>query len=811
MKPITMTIGLFLQVALLTTAGFGASLPGPEGLLEDRVGEVAIELDASTHASRIWPQADMDQSSSITSQNGRPRLMRRHAGSLEPGEDGVSEDLFASDDSVASGPDWKMKTECCGVFACAVEGGDCCCKGEVRLGKDNPNGVSHWTPWKKVDHWVSCDASVLGDPNKKEKNKYCECKGYCPVKCESPKEVVEAVPNINGTACAEEGKSYSPGDKCTLQCKSGYKPTTTALQCRTDRFNKGEHTWSPRKFSCEGVPCAAPTWVKNAIAPACAEGSHVLHGSTCAPTCKTGYIASAAVLSCQFGMLSPPDFVCTPMACGVKEGWILNQDRKGPCKEGDLIKSGSKCHSQCKEGFVPSIEHLSCEKGTFTPAKFTCREAPCSVPLGVKNALPSPCKESWSTYTSSGIPSGKVCTTKCKTGYKPSAPELNCSMGRLTPLNFECLGMSCPAPSNIKNGAKKACKEGVLVDHDFACTPQCAEGYEPSVTSLSCAAGTLSPPSFSCHPAPCQLPAVDHAPKNVCSNRSSKTLPHGESCATTCNEGFVPTHSVLKCDTGAFSPSTFKCEPRSCKAPSGIAHSSDLSCAEGRHIVHGTACTPKCEDGFTASEESLTCVRGSFRPRAFTCKPTPCKLPTSILHAARPVCTGFESSDKWVLSSGVNCKPRCRHKYVSSATSLSCLRGRLSPPTFECRRERDVPRHLAPKRDREQETSRHQREREAMTAKHQREREASKRNQAGSKSRLEAEEGLKRDRKHKRHHEEKKNERSKGKLEKLETEEKKLEQKEGKLESEENSVDPKTKLDKEVAEEEKRGGEGGKA
>merc|ERR1719487_1472551 len=91
------------------------------------------------------------------------RVMRRErwreGGILEP----MSKDREGSEQGHSIDrnypPNWEMQTEPGGVFACAVEGGDCCCQGEVRLGKENPDGVSHWTPWQPVSHWVSCHTS----------------------------------------------------------------------------------------------------------------------------------------------------------------------------------------------------------------------------------------------------------------------------------------------------------------------------------------------------------------------------------------------------------------------------------------------------------------------------------------------------------------------------------------------------------------------------------------------------------------------------------------------------------------------------
>jgi len=56
----------------------------------------------------------------------------------------------------------------------------------------------------------------------------------------------------------------------------------------------------------------------------------------------------------------------------------------------------------------------------------------------------------------------------------------------------------CAAPVDIALAAVVPCQEGSIIDSRSACTPQCAGGYTPTVASLSCRSGVLSPPSFEC-------------------------------------------------------------------------------------------------------------------------------------------------------------------------------------------------------------------------------------------------------------------------------------------------------------------------
>jgi hypothetical protein len=328
---------------------------------------------------------------------------------------------------------------------------------------------------------------------------------------------------------------------------------------------------------------------------------------------------------------------------------------------------------------------LSCRYGEFYPAAFICQEAPCAVPVGVSNSNDTfPCSELWSPLTSSSIPSGQVCSPQCKSGFAPDIKAINCSMGVLSPPVFTCVELPCQAPNNITHAAGEVCKEGSSIGHDFACTAQCSEGYEPSVASLDCVQGQLSPATFTCIPASCEVPNVQHAPQLSCRDRPEGRIPHKEYCHPVCDAGWETSDSSLQCWAGKLSPENFTCTEKSCSAPGSVEHSLGCSHNAGASISHGGTCTPTCAEGYEPSVASLVCVRGGLQPESFSCIPKPCTLPTDVLHGSCSLPVGHDSGHPGLLTSGFNCTPQCSDDKFPSEHILSCNAGALSPPTFSC-------------------------------------------------------------------------------------------------------------------------------
>ncbi|CAK9055350.1 unnamed protein product [Durusdinium trenchii] len=186
-------------------------------------------------------------------------------------------------------------------------------------------------------------------------------------------------------------------------------------------------------------------------------------------------------------------------------------------------------------------------------ARLVTVERPCAAPQDVAYARTISCMEG------SLIESGTACSTICQEGYSPTVAQLQCSQGQLSPPQFACAEDSCSAPPNVNYSASSACLEGNDVAPGGVCTAQCEAGYAPSVQSLGCSRGRLTPSSFSCQEASCQAPEVLHAASPACSGLPQ--IKSRETCTPLCQDGYVASQTLLHCTRGQLNPETFVCEP----------------------------------------------------------------------------------------------------------------------------------------------------------------------------------------------------------------------------------------------------------
>jgi len=101
----------------------------------------------------------------------------------------------------------------------------------------------------------------------------------------------------------------------------------------------------------------------------------------------------------------------------------------------------------------------------------------------------------------SRIPTGGRCTPFCAEGFSPSVNEVRCSRGKLMPAGLKCVRDPCLAPVRVAYAHEDGiCKEGPAIEHRGSCTVQCATGFKPTVDTLECQKGTLSPQTVECRP-----------------------------------------------------------------------------------------------------------------------------------------------------------------------------------------------------------------------------------------------------------------------------------------------------------------------
>jgi len=255
---------------------------------------------------------------------------------------------------------------------------------------------------------------------------------------------------------------------------------------------------------------------------------------------------------------------------------------------------------------------------------------------------------------------GSSCTTQCMSGYSPSVSTLSCSQGALTPFQFTCSEAPFITPS-VQNSAAQACNEGSDISSGSQCTTQCASGYTPSLSALSCSLGVLAPPTFNCTETSCSPPTgIAHGSNPSCSQGAS--ISHGTTCTPDCQAGYVADQASLSCDKGQLTPASFSCTEAPCQSPTGIQHGAAQVCAQGSSIDSGQQCTTQCQSGFSASTASLSCSLGVLSPESFNCTESPCSAPSSISHTLTPSCTQGVT-----IEHGSTCTPACQVGYTASA------------------------------------------------------------------------------------------------------------------------------------------------
>eukprot|EP00929_Paragymnodinium_shiwhaense_P106538 TRINITY_DN719_c6_g1_i1.p1 TRINITY_DN719_c6_g1~~TRINITY_DN719_c6_g1_i1.p1 ORF type:complete len:3765 (+),score=982.43 TRINITY_DN719_c6_g1_i1:72-11366(+) len=410
---------------------------------------------------------------------------------------------------------------------------------------------------------------------------------------------------------------------------------------------------------------------------ACLEGPILQHGTACTTACAWGYTPSVASLSCGNGELTPSLFECKGNPCNAPNG--IENAAAQACAEGAAVPHGAKCTPQCAAGYTASEEYLLCNGSQLEPRKYACVPNTCGEPkFAAGGAIEHQAAEGPCTEGAT-IASGGQCTARCEPGYHPSRDVLHCLAGLLTPAQFVCESDACHAPEDISHvAAAGACLEGSSVEE--VCTAQCAPNYSPSVKSLKCQGGQLEPATFECVGATCLAPEnISDAASVACVEGS--TLPHNGRCTPKCAEGFEASEAGLSCDLGVLSPSSFECAPAACMPPSAadVEHlAPGGACAEGQRIPSGEHCTPICEVGYTPSVVPLVCFAGVLSP-SFSCLPDPCQPPSDIEHVAVEGACAEGSS----LPNGT-CTAQCEPGYAPTPPMLKCGAGKLEPATFVC-------------------------------------------------------------------------------------------------------------------------------
>jgi hypothetical protein len=412
--------------------------------------------------------------------------------------------------------------------------------------------------------------------------------------------------------------------KCQPSCNTGFT-VTGASSCSFGAFSSA---------TCSPSYCvaSAPTNGKLGNCP-----GQLPHGSSCSPTCNTGYSLSG-LSRCTYGTFASAS--CIPSPCDASQPPANGKVGNCPAQLGD----GQKCQPKCNAKFLLSGE-TSCSLGQLTSAVCLAESCPVGAPL---NGAVGNCP-----YDDGRLGDGGTCTPTCNPGYTLSGPT-SCKKGALAP-GSTCSPSGCvfTAPDN---GVADTCSS--LMPHGTTCAPKCNAGY--TLQGLTnCTFGSLS--SAACTPNPCTVTAPLNGNKGTCPDQ----LTHMGTCTPGCNVGYS-VKGLSSCNIGTLSSAS--CEPARCtvQAPTN----GTFGDCQGQ-LDHGKTCTPGCNAGYAVSGIS-TCSFGSLQ--SAVCNPLSC--------ATQAPANGASGNCQGQLQHGGICAPSCAVGYTLSGFS-SCSFGTFTSATCD--------------------------------------------------------------------------------------------------------------------------------
>ena len=403
---------------------------------------------------------------------------------------------------------------------------------------------------------------------------------------------------------ANTGKTYPAFTPGPYKCFRGdlskrgdadysYWSTNVPVQ-DTKPCNGMTHYWVKPGLSIPGAGTLAVTLATCDASAAPTNGavgtctSTLASGSTCQPTCNTGYTVSGTS-SCYDGTLTAA--TCSASPCDASAAPA--NGAVGTCSS--TLASGSTCQPTCNAGYTVSGTS-SCTLGALTAA--TCSANPCDASAAPANGAVGDC--------TSTLASGSTCQPTCNAGYTVSGTS-SCLAGTLTAAT--CSASPCDASAAPANGAVGTCTSTLA--SGSTCQPTCNAGYTVSGTS-SCTLGALT--AATCSASPCDASA---APANGAVGTCTSTLASGSTCQPTCNAGYTVS-GTSSCTLGALTAAT--CSANPCDASAAPANGAVGDCTST--LASGSTCQPTCNAGYTVSGTS-SCLAGTFTTAECSVAPSP--------------------------------------------------------------------------------------------------------------------------------------------------------------------------------------------
>lgn len=302
-----------------------------------------------------------------------------------------------------------------------------------------------------------------------------------------------------------------------------------------------------------------------------------------------------------------------------------------PCSGGCGTPGCQPCASPCQGQACSSAPASPCQ-GQPCAAQASCtapnvtngNQFPPKTQLPLAQLLNAqlPIAQLWTCEEGMNIPHGARCTTRCAQGYEPSISNLTCNNG-IFDAQFTCQEMSCTAPDVVNMAIDGACKEGRTIQPGSTCTAQCvSKEYKPSVASLTCIRGNFTPGTFTCEPCDCKPQCKYRCTDPKCDEECSPECLAPE-CQTRCPN--LSSNRTLN-DAGC----QLDCTQKDCRTVCPKETCAQPECAKCKAVCSTPRCSVKCPDA--------ECKEVCKEPKCtWKCKrPDKCPLPVCKMHCEVP-------------------------------------------------------------------------------------------------------------------------------------------------------------------------------
>ncbi|XP_046325849.2 sushi, von Willebrand factor type A, EGF and pentraxin domain-containing protein 1-like [Haliotis rufescens] len=458
-----------------------------------------------------------------------------------------------------------------------------------------------------------------------------------------------------GTYQCTSSLNHKLNDACHLHCSAGYKPSST----RSDIKCLSTSAWSaPAK--CVEIICPPPAKVSHGAYWCGSATTHRLN-DVCNLHCNPGYrprSASSDIHCLPAGAWSTAA-TCVEIRCPTP---AVTRHGTFHCSSATVHAVGSTCGLTCSTGYRRNVHSISCLSDSTWSAQPVCTAIRCPTPKAPQHGSYR-CSPSPSTHKPTD-----TCSLTCTSGYTPSTHTITCLSDATWSAVPSCTQIRCPSPAAASHGSYK-CSSASVHTQGETCTLTCATGYTPSTSTntITCRPDSTWTASAICVETRCSAPPTVTGGVYKCVSATANKM--NDVCHLHCNTGYKPSssHSDITClSSRAWSaPST--CVEIMCPTPPSVSHGTNL-CASTRVHRLNDVCHLRCSSGYKPSSTSsdVRCLSHGAWSAVVPCVEIRCPSPQAASHGS----LNCSSANREI---GSTCNLTCAAGYEPSVHTISCL------------------------------------------------------------------------------------------------------------------------------------------